>query len=287
MISKPIAALLATATLLPLPALADDCAHVRNIDMSLDLSGVETVIFEVGPHDLRVTGAADGDGHLVGRACASQAVHLARLEVTQSRTGDRLSVRLQRKDLEDGFIDGIQSLGDFVFGGDHAALDLVVALPEGMDVRMDLGSGDAAVTGVASLEANVGSGDLAASRVAGTVRLSVGSGDVQLEDIGALDVDSIGSGDVSAARVRAGTSIGSIGSGDFGLYGAGGNVEVGSVGSGDAGLRNVKGNVRVGSVGSGDIEAIGVRGDFVVRSIGSGNIDHRDIGGDVDLPADH
>ena len=39
--------------------------------------------------------------------------------------------------------------------------------------------------------------------------------------------------------------------------------------------------------GSGDIEAIGVRGDLVVRSIGSGNIDHRDVGGDIDLPADH
>lgn len=287
MISQRLTAtLLVVAASLPFPALASDCAHVRDIDLALDLAGVDTVVFEVGPHDLEVTASPGADGRLQGRACASQAIYLDHLEVTQARTGDRLVVRLRREELPDGFVSGVRALGGFVFGGHHAGFELAARIPEHLDVQLEVGSGDALVRGVASVAASVGSGDLEASDIAGRVKVSVGSGDVQLKDIGALRVDSIGSGDVTAARVRGDASVGSIGSGDFDLYGAGGDVEVGSVGSGDAGMRNVDGNVRVGSVGSGDIEATGVRGDLVVGGIGSGSVDHRGIGGRVDIPAD-
>ena len=39
----PLAALLVAA--LPFPALANDCAHGRDIDLALDLAGVESVRF--------------------------------------------------------------------------------------------------------------------------------------------------------------------------------------------------------------------------------------------------
>lgn len=282
----PLAALLASAAVLPFPTFASECAHVRNIDLALDLAGVETVVFEVNSHDLEVRATPAGDGRLQGRACASQQVHLDRLEVRQVRTGDRLVVRLHREDLPDGFVGGVGALRDFVFGGHSSGFELVATITGGLDVQMDIGSGDGIVGGAASLRAAVGSGDLRASDIAGRVTLSVGSGDVQLEDIDSLRVDSIGSGDVTAARVRGDATVGSIGSGGFDLYGAGGEVEVGTVGSGDAGLHNVEGSVRVGSVGSGDIEVTGVRGDLVVRGIGSGEIEHRGVGGRVDLPAD-
>src|SRR5688500_2872011 len=175
-----MAAALAAATLLPLPAIGSDCAHVRNVDLALDLAGVRTVVFEIGSHDLEVTASPQGDGRLQGRACASQAVYLDRLEVTQRKTRDRLVVRLQRKALPDGFVGSLGALGEFVFGGHYAGFELDARIPEGLDVRMEVGSGDAIVSGAASLDAGVGSGDLQASGIAGRVSLSVGSGDVQL-----------------------------------------------------------------------------------------------------------
>lgn len=274
---KHLSALLATAALLPMQAFASDCAHVRNIDLALDLAGVDTVAFEVGPHDLEVRVGPGAAATLEGRACASSDAALDELRVVQERNGGTLEVRLERDD----------GIAWNLFGNRYATLDVTATLPRGTPVRVDVGSGDANVAGVASLRSAVGSGDLQANDIEGAVRVNVGSGDVQLEDIGSLRVDAIGSGDVTAARVRGGATVGSIGSGDFDLYGAGGDVEVGSVGSGDAGLHNIEGNASVGSVGSGDIEAIGVRGDLVVRSIGSGSIDHRGIDGDVDLPAEH
>lgn len=265
------------AAFLPLPALASDCGHVRPIDLVLDLDGIDTVGFEVNSHDLEVRVGPGEDVAIAGRACASSQAALDELRVVQERKGDTLEVRLERSG----------GIARKLFGNRYARLDVTATLPRGMAIRVDVGSGDAAVAGVASLRASVGSGDLEASDIDGHVTVNVGSGDVQLEDIGTLRVDAIGSGDVTAARVRGDASVGSIGSGDFDVYGAGGDVEVGSVGSGDAGLRNVAGSVRVGSVGSGDIEATGVRGDLVVRSIGSGNIDHRGVGGNVDLPDEH
>ena len=267
----PLAALLVAA--LPFPALANDCAHGRDIDLALDLAGVESVRFEVNAHDLEVRTAQDARLNIKGRACASSESALDDLRVRQVRRDGVLVVSLESRDGNSWNL----------FGTRYARLDVTATLPRDLAVRVDVGSGDAVVNGVASLRSSVGSGDLQASDIAGGVRLSVGSGDVDLEDIGALEVDSIGSGDVTAARVKGNASVGSIGSGDFGLYGAGGNVEVGSVGSGDAGLRNVAGNVRVGSVGSGDIEATGVRGDLVVRGVVTGNDDDLDSGG----PGEH
>ena len=270
--------LAATTLLLPLPTLASDCAHVRDIDLSFDVSGVQQVRFEIGPHDLDVQGTQAATAATVrGRACASSESALDGLRVTHSRRGDTVVVRLERGD----------GATWTLFGSRYARLDLAADLPRNVRVVLDIGSGDGSATGVAALEAHIGSGDLAASNVAGLVSLAVGSGDADLKDIGALRVDAIGSGDVTASRVRGDASVGSIGSGDFDLYGAGGDVEIGSVGSGDAGMRNVGGTVRVGSVGSGDIDALDVSGDLVVRSVGSGGIHHRGIGGRVDLPADH
>ena len=267
--------LLASTLLLPLPTLASDCAHGRGIDLALDLAGARDVRFVVGPHDVEVRATDGSGGRVEGRACASSASALEGLQVTQARRGDTLVVTLERG-------------GNWtLFGNRYARLDVTATLPRGLPVGVEVGSGDAHVAGVASLDADVGSGDLQARDIVGAVAVSVGSGDVELEGIGELHVGSIGSGDLSATRVRGGVTVGSIGSGDFGLYGAGGDVEVGSIGSGDAGLRNIAGDVTIRSIGSGDVQATGVRGDLVVRSIGSGGVDHRGVGGRVDLPSGH
>ncbi|WP_407351730.1 GIN domain-containing protein [Luteimonas sp. R10] len=274
---KPIVttALLASL-LLPLAAAAQDdrCKESESRELQLDLAGVKTVTFEVGPHKLRLDATDAPDATLRGRACAASAARLPQLQIEQEKSGDRLLVRLQREE---------RALS-FSFGNSYAYLDLSGQIPDDVLVQLKVGSGDAWLTGAAAMSADVGSGDVEAKRIRGLATAKVGSGDIAFDDIGALEVLSIGSGDLQARNVRGAVEVGSIGSGDFELEGAKGDVEIGSIGSGDADLGDIDGNVAVGSIGSGDLDARGIRGDLTVRSKGSGSVEHSGVTGKVEIP---
>jgi DUF4097 and DUF4098 domain-containing protein YvlB len=82
------------------------------------------------------------------------------------------------------------------------------------DVRLRTGSGDLKITAVKSLSAEIGSGSIWATHVAGEVVVTTGSGSIEIEQ-------------TAAANVRIGT-----GSGDVTLHGAKGAVRV-ETGSGE------------------------------------------------------
>lgn len=273
--SRPAPLLLLPILLCSGAAFADGgrCEHASPRNLSLDLSGVKAVMFEIGANELHVDASPGATAAIEGRACAAEAGLLDRLTLTQERDGDKLIVRARRDDN-----------GLFRIGNQYAYMALRAKVPDDVMVQLDVGSGDAWVTGASALSADVGSGDVEAKRIAGRVTTKVGSGDVTLDDIGALHVLSIGSGDVEAANVRGDAEVGSIGSGDFKLRRAGGNVKIGSIGSGDAELSGIDGNVAIDSIGSGDVDADGVGGNLTLRSVGSGGIDHRGVRGTVDLP---
>lgn len=252
---------------------ADPCAHAAPRDLALDLAGVRSVVFDIGPHELRLDGRAGTSGEVGGRACASSAADLDRLKLSQQKDGDTLVVRAWREG---------ESLSG-LFGNRYADLRLSAHVPDNLPVRIKVGSGDAWVTGVARLEAEVGSGDLDIRRIGQAVTAKVGSGDIEIDDAGSLQIRSIGSGDVTARNVRGDVSVGSVGSGDFRLDRAGGKVTVDSIGSGDVELSGVAGAVEVGSIGSGDLDVHGAA-SLRVRSIGSGDASHRDVRGSIDLP---
>lgn len=259
---------------LSLPALADECKHSAPRNLDLDLTGIKTVMFHVGHNELRVEASPGATGKIGGRACTSDEDRLDRLTLTQARSGDKLVVRM----------DADSNWSGISFGARYAYLALEASLPDDVMVQLDVGSGDAWVTGAASLSADVGSGDVEAGRIRGAVTAKVGSGDIVLRDIGSLRVLSIGSGDVEAEDVRGDTRVGSIGSGDFSLDRAGGRVEIGSIGSGDADISRAGGLVEVGSIGSGDVDVSDSTGGLAVRSIGSGGIGHRNVSGAIDIP---
>lgn len=264
-------ALLAFATA---PALAaEPCAHSAPRNLTLDLTGVRTVVFDIGHNELRLDARGGAGGAVTGRACASDAAYLDQLKLTQQKTGDTLVVKAWR---EGNNLSGL-------LGNRYSVLRLSATLPDSLPVKLQVGSGDAWVAGVHSLDATVGSGDLDVRRVRGAVSARVGSGDIELDDVGPLNVPAIGSGDVSARNVRGAVEVGSIGSGDFSLDRASGAVKIGSIGSGDANLASVGGAIDVGSVGSGDLTVRGAA-SLAVRSVGSGDVDHRDVRGAVDLP---
>lgn len=287
--------LLACTLALPAVAHADDssCRHSEPRQLTLDIQGVSRVMFDVGPHKLRLDASPGAPATLQGRACASSANWLDDLKIEQRREGDRLHVRLFR----DRQVRGI------FLGRHYARLDLSGSVPDNVLVQLAVGSGDAWLSGASSMSADVGSGDVEARAIAGLVTAKVGSGDIELSDIGALNVLSVGSGDVKAERVRGDVEVGSLGSGDLEIRGVGGNASVGSIGSGDATLSGVRGDVSIGSIGSGDarlrdaggsvtvnslgsgdLEVHGAGGNLTVSSKGSGDIRHRDVAGQVDVP---
>jgi len=271
-------ALLALGAALPAaPALADDdraCRHSSPQSLTLDIGDARAIEFRVGASKLRLDGKPGKAGSLQGRACASSEADLARLQLEQSREGDRLVLRLNRE----------QRSGWSLFGNHYAYFDLSGSVPEDMPVEVTVGSGDAWLRNLSELGLTVGSGDGEARGIRGEVRATVGSGDIELEDIGSLDGGSIGSGDLAARNVRGDARMGSIGSGDLELRGVGGEVVIGSIGSGDADIERVSGGVEIGSIGSGDVDASGIGGDLRVRSLGSGSVDHEGVAGKIDIP---
>lgn len=271
---RPLIALFILSLLSP-AAFADDgkCRHSAPRDLKLDIGDARAVVFEIGPHDLRLAASPKAPGRVQGRACASDPKALEDLVVTQQRVGDKLVVRVGR---ERNVIN--------LFGSYYASLELEGTLPDDVMVQLKVGSGDAWVSGASALSIDTGSGDVEAKRIRGAVTAKVNSGDIALDDIGSLHVLSIGSGDMSVDNVRGAVEVGSIGSGDFELDGAQGGVQIGSIGSGDAYAGDIGGDVRVGSIGSGDFTARDVRGGLTVRSVGSGSVEHSGVAGKVDVP---
>lgn len=262
----------ASLLLLPLVALADEpqCLHSAPRDLKLDVAGAKAIVFQVAQHDL-VLQAGPGPAALSGRACASKADLLDDLTVTQSKENGKLVVRLQRAN------PGLSILS----GQQYAYLDLRGTIPDNVLVQLNVGSGDASVTGAHSLSADVGSGDIKLHDIKGPVTAAIGSGDVELEGAGSLNLLSLGSGDVIARNLRGKAEVGNVGSGDLLLDGVGGNVDIKVVGSGDVDLRRVKGSVTLGGIGSGDFEAREVGGNVKVERHGSGDVTVRDVTGDL------
>ncbi len=251
--------LLAALFLAPFASHADDCKYQAPRNLTLDLNGVRSVQVDLNSHDLHVSGTSGATGgQLTGRACASDQKLLDDLTVTQRREGDRLIIEAGAR----------HSTVISMFGHTYNNLELNLQLPAQMPVVLNVGSGDAWATGLASMEAHVGSGDVHVNKIAGALTASIGSGDVDVNDIGSLDLGSVGSGDFKAHDIR-------------------GDARVGSVGSGDVTIARVGGNVRIDTLGSGDVNVRDVRGDFTVGAKGSGDVSHSGVQGKVKVPHDN
>lgn len=248
----------AALLLAPMAAMADnpECKFHADRNLDFDMAGVKAVRFVVNSHDLKVNGNDRGKPGARGRACGSTQEIVDNLEVVQSKQGDTLVVELRNKE------GGGWHMG---WGNSYSELKVEATVPGNVPVIVNVGSGDAEVRGVASLESTAGSGDLIVDGVRGRVKANVGSGDVKVSNSGPIEVGSVGSGDFTARTVN-------------------GGITIGTVGSGDAKLTDVTGNVDVGTIGSGDLDVDGVKGDLHVRTAGSGDVDHKGVTGKVDIP---
>ncbi|KAF1004280.1 MAG: hypothetical protein GAK28_04141 [Luteibacter sp.] len=251
--------ILAALLLAPTAALAGThCEFHADRNLNLDLSGIAKVQFITHAFDLHVEGNGAGTtGSVRGKACASSQKLLDGLVVTQTKTGDTLTVELQSKESSWGF------------GSHYTDLQADVTIPATVPVQLDVGSGSAKVRGLKSLDTEVGSGELEANDIHGPVSAVVGSGEASFRGIGPLTVKDVGSGDLRANEIA-------------------GDATIGDIGSGDAEVGGVKGNLSVDRIGSGSLAVGHVDGALSLRRKGSGDLNYTktNIGGKVDVPVE-
>lgn len=249
---------LAASLLSPL-AMADDCSYSREINFDVALQGLERLSIDVGAGELNITGASQSDTISVrALACADSQAKLDDLDITQDRRGDRLDIASETGDSDWGTVNW--------FGSTYAYIDVNIAIPPGLVIDIDEGSGDLSVMDVSGdFSIDDGSGGIELARVIGGVQINDGSGDVRVEEVsGSVRLED-GSGDMELSGISGDVNVLDDGSGDIRIETVGGNLNIEDDGSGDIRVRNVAGGFETGDTGSGDVDYSDVRGRVDVR----------------------
>ena len=190
-------------------AMADDCRYSRDINFDVALQDLARLTIDVGAGELNVTGPSQSDMISVRAvACADSQSKLDDLDLTQDSRGDRLEITSETGDSDWGSVNW--------FGSTYAYIDVNIAIPAGLVIDIDDGSGDITlrdVSGDFSIED--GSGGIEITRVTGNLRINDGSGDIRIETVGGnVTIDEDGSGDIRVRNVAGSFETGDSGSGD-------------------------------------------------------------------------
>jgi hypothetical protein len=265
-------------TLLPLTALADDCAFSADRAIDLDAKGLDVLKLDTGAGDLVVEGVAGlARVEVRGKACASSEDALAGIQLVQQREGTVASVGTR-----------IPETDGRLFADDYAYMDVHVRMPAALMLSLRDSSGDIEVAGLADgVDIKDSSGDMRLHDLAGAVSVTDTSGDIIARAIaGDFTVVSDSSGDIVADDVKGSAIVEEDSSGDIALRHVGGDARVDRDSSGDIDFIDVGRDAIVGVDGSGDITADGVKGGFTVgaKSGNGGEIRHHGVAGKVSLP---
>ena len=206
---KTLTCLVLAGSLFSPLAMADDCRYSREINFDVALQDLERLAIDVGAGELNVTGALQSDMISVRAvACADSQNKLDDLDLTQDSRGDRLEITSETGDSDWGSVNW--------FGSTYAYIDVNIAIPAGLVIDIDDGSGDITlrdVSGDFSIED--GSGGIEITRVTGNLRINDGSGDIRIETVGGnVTIDEDGSGDIRVRNVAGSFETGDSGSGD-------------------------------------------------------------------------
>jgi hypothetical protein len=234
-----------------------DCKYEKTIDETLDLSGSESLRIAAKAGDLEVRGGSGSEALIRGKVCASKEEWLNKATIeTEGGRNAEITVDLP------------ETSGWSITGNSYAYMDLEVEVPRGIPVSVDDSSGDADISGLASVEVSDSSGDVEISDIEGDVSVKDSSGDIEIERVG---------GNVLVVNDS---------SGDVEIDGVDGSVRVEADSSGDLEFTDVGMDVWVERDSSGDIVARGVGGDFTVDRDGSGEIRYSEVTGSVSIPDD-
>jgi hypothetical protein len=263
-----IVALLAAAG--ALPAMAAPCVKEAQRNVQLDTGGITKIVIGAGAGDLRIKGESGRNQLSVkGEACASDQELLEKIQLEQRREGNTLIIKAVLPEAE-GFLG-------------YARMDMVIALPDSIDLNVSDSSGDAEIENVRALVLTDSSGDLEIRNVRGDLSLTDSSGDLEIEQVGGGVTLTDSSGDVEIEQVAGKIKIDIDSSGGIRIDQAG-SVHILTDSSGDIDIEDVQGDVLIDTDSSGDIVVANVSGKFTVGADGSGSIRQQNVAGAVSLP---
>lgn len=234
-----------------------DCAYDREFETELDLSDASELKVTAVAGELRIVGKPNIDeARIEARVCVSEEEWLDEVELDTSG-GERASIAVITPDTD----------GWNFMGSRYAAVDLVIEIPERLDLVVQDSSGDLEIEGVSAIRLRDSSGDIRIENTRGPVELEDSSGDIEVIDLqGDLLVISDSSGDMEGRGIS-------------------GSVRVQKDSSGSIRFYDVDGDVIVEKDSSGDIRVDNVQGNFTVLRDGSGSIRSDRVGGEIDIPA--
>ena len=229
----------------------DDCEFGADRQATLPTEGITTLEIIARAGDLTVKPASGPAIDGSGRACASSQALLDKTHIRTSRDGSAARLFVQVPD-EPGVLDR-----------GYVTLDLTVAVPAGISVKIVDTSGDIDVSGIqlaaitdssgdivfrdssGDLEVNDSSGDVRLTNVAGAVTLTDSSGDLQIDSVRSLRIVRDSSGDIRIVRVAGNVVIENDSSGDIEIDHVDGSVEVVADSTGERAIADVKGPITV------------------------------------------
>jgi len=215
--------------------------------LDLDAQRLSKMHIDVGAGSLTVRGTADSDRVRVTA------------EIWQVKASDDYVLRLVQDGKRAVLEADIDSGGGWFSGGNGNRIDLIVSVPEQLQ-----------------LDIRDGSGSIDLMDVRGDVWIEDGSGSIKVRNLGgALEIKD-GSGSLSVFDVRGDSTI-NDGSGSISVRDAGGNLDIRD-GSGSITVEDIVGVVRIHD-GSGSISVDGAA-DFELLSDGSGSVNTLNIGDD-------
>lgn len=227
-----------------------NCQYEREFERVFDASKTNSLTIKAGAGSLEINGMDDSASVTVkARACASSEESLALLDVIYSADSASMETQIPKND-------GWRA---------YSSIDLKVTLPKRLNLDVRDSSGDASVSGVASLVMTDSSGELVIDGVAGNVSVTDSSGGLSLKKIqGDVEVrDS--SGEIEASDISGHFTV---------LVDSSGAIEI----------QRVAKDVLIKVDSSGAINVRDVGGNFTVGKDGSGRIRYDDVEGDVSLP---
>ena len=242
--------------LLPLLAFAGTLREVRNFDLSVQ--GIDTLVVNCEAGSLDLNGIGGSDKILV----------VAEIEVENMTAGEltnfienniRLSLakQKQRALLK-------SEISKSPLNDERARINLMIAVPEKLNVRITDGSGSIRVRNlVGEIRIDDDTGKILVENIVGNLTVNDGSGGIEIGEIDGNVMVKDGSGPIEIDQV-AGDVYVTDGSGDITILHVDGNVTV-SDESGDIDISDVSRNVFVNETVSGEVSIERVKGKVSIR----------------------
>lgn len=239
---------------------ADSCAYKKDIDLTMDVSGSETLAIAALAGELVVTGKSHSNEAVIhGKVCASKESWLEGSTV-ETASGKHSVATVVLPDHDSNWS---------LWGNQYLRLDLRIEVPDDLALEVRDSSGGMTLDNIGPLHVEDSSGDIEINNVTGDISIRDSSGDIEVEQVeGNVTVDADSSGEIDIRDVN-------------------GNVLVKQDSSGDIYVTGVSNDVVVERDSSGSISVRDIGGDFRVLKDGSGGISSHDVKGKVEIPTGH